>query len=413
MKYVRLALQILLPIVALVVGAALAMFIKSRQKEPIVAPPPARGPLVRTQLATATDLRIDVETQGTIEPFRTVELSSQVAGRIVATSPALRAGGFFASGDVLVEIEATDFQLAIVQQDAAVARAELRLLQERAEADAAVRAWQQLEGNRPADPLVTRQPQILDAEKALAAAKASLERSRLDLDRTKVRAPFAGRVRSATAETGQLVSPGQRLAVLFDLAFVEVRLPIPVADAAFLTLPMQAQASTREPNGSETTNGPEVQLTTQFAGQRSTWKGSIVRTEGEIDRRTRQLTLVARVATNDMATTAQNGANNAAPLLVGMFVQARVSGRTFEDVVVVPRAALRDGTHVWLVDAEQRLRRRDVQVLRAEADRIVLGSGLDAGDQICITNLETPTDGMPVRIVDAPGSVQALPTQPK
>ncbi|HEX5053203.1 MAG TPA: efflux RND transporter periplasmic adaptor subunit [Planctomycetota bacterium] len=396
MKYLRLCLQVLLPLAVLVAGATLVRVIQDNQKAPVVDPPPARGPLVRTQLATATDLRIDVDTQGTVEPFRTVALSSYVSGRVVAKNAVLRAGGHVAADEVLLEIDPADFELDIVQQEAAVARAELHLLQERAEADAALRVWQQLEGDRPADPLVLRGPQVADAEKALAAAKAQLERSRLDLARTKVKAPFAGRVHSASAEVGEFVQAGQSLAVLFDTTFVEARLPIPVADAAFLELPA--------PSGA-VAGGPEVQLTAQFAGRRHTWTGVVVRTEGEIDRRTRQMTLVARVAAGGE----QTGAGTAPPLLVGMFVQARVSGRSFAGVVTVPRAALRDGTCVWIVDAEQRLRRREVQVLRAEADRVVLGGGLAAGERICITSLETPTDGMPVRIVEAKATVEPAP----
>ncbi len=392
MKHVRLLLQILLPLAVLLAGGWLAWVVASRHQEPVVAPTTARGPIVRTQVAAATDLRIDVDTQGTVEPFRTVELSSQVGGRILAVSPALRAGGFFAPDEVLVEIDPADFELYVVQQEAAVARAELRVLQERAEADAAVRAWKQLEGEAAADPLVTRGPQILDAEKSLAAARAMLERSRLDLQRTKVKAPFAGRVRSAFSEVGQMVQPGQHLAIVTDVAVVEVRLPIPAADAAFLDLPMDFLG--KDHGGSSA----GVRLRTEFAGRACEWTGTVVRTEGEIDRRTRQLTVVARV---DDPYAPSNPAGRP-PLLVGMFVQARIQGRVFSGVITLPRAALSFGDHVWIVDAEQRLRRRDVQVLREQADRIVVSSGLAAGDLVCITSLETPTDGMPVRLVDAP-----------
>lgn len=387
MTKLRTFLQILLPILAIAAGVAVASFLANRARPPIVVPPPARGPLVRTATVERLDLRIDVDTQGTVEPFRTVELASQVGGRITAASPQLRAGGFFAADEVLVSIDPVDFDLAIVQQESAVARAELRLLQERAEAEAAVRAWQQLEGERPADALVTRAPQIQDAERSLAAARALLERSRIDRQRTAVTAPFAGRVRSANAEVGQLVQPGQTLAVVHDTAAVEVRLPLPAADVAFLDLPMQAGAS------DEANRTASVSLTAEFAGERFEWTGRIVRTEGEIDRRTRQLTAVARVEAPYA-----NGEGRP-PLLVGMFVQARIAGRTFRDVLAVPRAAVRNGDEVWVVDGERRLRRRTVRVLRTEPDRVILRGGLEPGDLVSITNLETPTEGMLVRRV--------------
>ncbi|MBL9077901.1 MAG: efflux RND transporter periplasmic adaptor subunit [Planctomycetes bacterium] len=380
-------MQVLLPLIVLGGGAFLAWRIGNSPKQPTVTDPPAVAPLVRTALAERTEVQLDVETSGTVEPYRTIVVGAEVAARVVATHPQLRAGGQVAAGDVLVELDPRDFDVAIVQQEAAVARAELRLLQERAEAEAAVRAWRELEGERPADALVTRAPQIADADKALAAARAALEQARLDRARTHVTAPVAGRVQSAAVEVGQFVQPGQQLALLFDLAAVEVRLPIPTRSAAFVDLPLAGTAATGA--------GAAVTLRADFAGARHEWTGHVVRTEGELDRRTRQLTVVARVDDPFTATATRP------PLLVGTFVEARIAGRTFADVVVVPRAALRAGDEVWVVDAEQRLRRRAVTVLRTERDRVVLQDGIEAGTRVCTSALETATDGMAVRLVDA------------
>jgi multidrug efflux pump subunit AcrA (membrane-fusion protein) len=139
------------------------------------------------------------------------------------------------------------------------------------------------------------------------------------------------------------------------------------------------------------TAGTPVELTMDFAGQSHTWPGRIVRTESEVDRRTRQLTVVARV---DDPFVERDGRP---PLLVGMFVQASIRGRTWKDVVVLPRVALHDGNQVWIVDAEHRLRRRSVEVLRLQRDNVVLRSGVQPGEVVCISNLETVTDDMPVR----------------
>lgn len=387
MKPFRTFLQILLPLAILAGGFLTVMLILEQRKQPVVEPTNFQGPAVRVYTATAADLRIDVDTQGTVEPFRSIDLVAQVGGRVVEVSPALRAGGFFAPGDLLIAIEAADYELAVVQQQANVARAELRLLQERAEADAAVRAWKELEGERQAEPLVARIPQIRDAEANLAGAKAQLDKARLDLGRTKITAPFAGRVRSARVDLGQTVQPGQALAQLYGTEFAEVRLPIPTQDAGFVDLPMGFA------DGGAPAAGAPVEFTAEFGGARYTWAGTIVRTEGEIDRRSRQLTVVARVE----APYARGDQPDRPPLAVGMFVQARIQGRLFRDVVALPRAALRGRDEVWVVDAERRLVRRRVDVLRAEADRVLLRAGVARGESVCITSLETPTDGMPVR----------------
>ena len=377
-----------MPLAVLSLGAYAAVTIVRNKKPPVVAPSTFEGPLVRTATATVTDVRIDVSTQGTVEPHRSVELSPQVGGRVVMVADALRAGMFVDAGELLLRIDPTDYELAIAQQEAAVARAELRLAQERAEADASLRAWRELEGDKPADPLVRREPQIADAEKSLAAAQALLERARLDLRRTELHAPFDARVRTSKVEVGALLQPGQQVAEIHDLAEVEVRLPIPSTEAAFLDLPMYRDADPDRPT--------RVVLSGEFAGRRHQWLGRVERTEGELDRRTRQLTVVAAVA-NPYA---RDAGSDRPPLTVGMFVGATVEGRTFAGVTVVPRAAVTPAGEVWIVDAEHRLRARKVDVLRLETDRALLTGGVAAGEVVITSQLDTPHEGMPVRVAE-------------
>ena len=393
MNILRIILQVLLPVALLGGGAGVAYLIVSNKKQPRVEQRQNPGPLVRVFTLEPTDEQLDVRARGTVEPLRTVELAAEVSGRIVGTHESLRAGGRFTPNDVLVSIDPKDYQLAISQQEAAVARAELRLMQEEAEAEAALRAWQNLEGDRPADPLVRREPQIKDARMALQAAQAMLERSRMDLARCQVQLPFTGRVRSVHADIGQTVQRGQRLAVVLDTHELEVRLPIPLDQAGFAALPL----------GERDDDGPEVELTADFAGEPRTWRGRVVRVEGELDRRTRQLTAVARVQSDD-----------AAPLLVGMFVDAVIRGRRAEGVYAVPRAALADGGALWLVVdrvdedgvTRKRLVRRAVDVLRTERDRALIHAGVARGEQVCLSILQAPVDGMRVRTLEDDGAVQ-------
>ena len=389
MKHLRLTLQILLPVMTIVGGSFLANWIMNNKAAPLVQAVANDGPLVRVQVATLSNEQLDVIARGSVEALRTVDLAAEVGGRIIKTHPALRAGGTFTPNDVLVEIDATDYELLITQKMAAVARAELRLMQEQAEADAAVRAWEQIEGNAPIDPLARREPQIRDAKLAVASAQAQQKRAETDVRRTRVQLPFSGRVRSVHADIGQTVQRGQRLAVALDTSELEVRLPIPLRETAFVDLPL----------GDRTDDGPKVEITADFAGAPCTWQGSIVRIEGEIDRRTRQLTAIARVTRTA----------DSQPLLVGMFVEARILGREVQDVFRVPSSALHSGDHIWIVEAVEddtadnikttyRLRDRVVTVLRTERDHAILKDGLQAGEQVCLSSLQAPVDGMKVRI---------------
>lgn len=389
MKHLRLTLQILLPLIVIVGGGMIANWIINNKPMPAVQAVDNAGPFVRVQTATLSNEQLDVTARGSVEALRTVDLAAEVGGRIIKTHPALRAGGTFTPNDVLIEIDATDYELQITQQIAAVARAELRLMQEQAEASAAVRAWEQIEGNAPTDPLARREPQIRDAKLALAAAKAQQKRAETDLLRTRVQVPFSGRVRSVHADIGQTVQRGQRMAVVLDTSELEVCLPIPLRETAFVDLPL----------GDRTDNGPKVELTADFAGMQCTWYGSIVRVAGEIDRQTRQLTAIARVTRTP----------DSKPLLVGMFVEARISGREVQDVFRVPSSALHSGDHIWIVEAvatnadeaketTYRLRDRVVTVLRTERAHAILKAGLQAGERVCLSSLQAPIDGMKVRM---------------
>jgi membrane fusion protein, multidrug efflux system len=394
MKYLRNILQITLPVMVLAAGIFVSIKIINSKPTPRVEPPTNQGPLVRTLIAQPNDEQLSVTARGSVEAIRTVDLAAEVGGRIVKTHNALRAGGSFTPNDVLIEIDATDYELMITQQEAAVARAELRLITEQAEGEAALRAWEQMEGNRPAGPLVRREPQIRDAKLSVAAAKAQLKRAQTDLMRTKIQLPFSGRVRSVHADIGQTVQRGQRLAVVLDTTDLEVRLPVPIKETAFIDLPLK----------SRTDEGPTVVMTADFAGARRTWTGSIVRVEGELDRRTRQLTAIARVSRNPDAT----------PLLVGMFVEARILGREAKGVYTIPNSALHSGNHIWIVEQSSdetketpqgtrqqvifRLRDRAVEVLRIERNRVILSSGIEPGERVCLSNLQAPIEGMIVRV---------------
>jgi multidrug efflux pump subunit AcrA (membrane-fusion protein) len=140
--------------------------------------------------------------------------------------------------------------------------------------------------------------------------------------------------------------------------------------------------------------GPEVVLRSDFAGRENEWSGTIVRTEGEIDPRSRMVHAVARV--RDPYSRKAGSANT--PLAAGMFVDAEILGHHVEDAVVLPRSALHGEDTVYVITEEERLVFRQVGVLRLTSVDVVIGAGLTPGEQVCMSPLEAVTDGMHVRI---------------
>jgi len=379
--------MVALPLLVIAVGAlgAVAM-IKARPEPETIVPEPL-VPLVRVLPVELQDLSYTVMSQGTVKPRTDSILVTEVAGRIVEVAPTFEGGGFFEKGEWLVLIDDDDYRQSVIQARAQVAQAELRLAREQAEAEVAVEEWQDLGGGEVSR-LTLREPQIADASAGLEAARALLARAERDLQRTQIRAPYAGRLREKFVDVGQFVSRGTPLADVYAVDYAEIRLPIPDADLAFIELPLDYRDVKRAGGG------PAVTLRAHFAGRLNEWQGRLVRTEGEIDPRSRMVFTVAQVK-DPYGLTSRSA--DGPPLAAGLFVEAEIEGRTVEDVFVLPRSAMRGKDRVLIVDDDDRLRFRTVEVLRTTTQSVVVGSGLTPGERICLSVLAAVTDGMKVR----------------
>ena len=397
MHKLRIALMVILPLFALGAGGlatrALILSYEKPEPQPVVIQPP----LVRVIPATPTTLTLTVRAEGTVAPRTESQLIPEISGKVVEVSPSLAAGGFFDAGDVLLRVEKREYEIAVIRAMAAIEQAKLRLTTEEQEAEVARQEWETLGEGEPS-PLLFREPQIAEVRSTLAAAEAALQLAEYDLERTVLRAPFAGRVRSKQVDLGQFVQRGTAVATLYAVDVAEVRLPIPNSELAYCNLPLAYR------DGTETTPGPAVKLTSRFAGRDHVWRGRIVRTEGEIDPRTRMVVAIAQV----QDPYARGRESNRPPLAVGMFVQAEIEGIRVRNVVSVPRVALRTDDSVYVVDSLDRLNFRTVDILRRERDTVLIRAGLKEGERICTSPLEAAVNGMAVRMVEA-SSIDGAP----
>ena len=391
-------LRVLLPLIVLAgAGLLTLLMLKSR---PDVQPVPRETtlPLLRVADVTPRDHQFLIHAQGTVAPRTEINLVAEVPGRVTRVADAFAEGGFFEAGETLLELDRRDFELAVTRARASLAEAQVRLQREEAEAALARQEWATLGGGTPG-PLLLREPQLAEAQALVASARANLEAAELDLERCQIRAPFAGRVRTKRADAGQFLARGEIVARIYAVDYVEVRLPLPLEDLGYLDLPVQYRGETP---GRE---GPRVRLRARLGGQQHEWEGRIVRTEGEIDTRTRMLNAVARV--DDPYARSQDWSRP--PLAIGLFVDAEIEGRKAKQVYVAPRAALRLDQRLMVVDRDHRLRFRTVAILRLEGDHVVFGGGLEAGDRVSISPLEIAVEGMEVRLAE-PGQRQAQAT---
>ena len=375
-----------LPFAILGVGLVGVIALVLARPEVVPVAPEQNVPLVRVRTGEVRPFDFRVQAHGAVVPRTESALVPQVAGEIVWASPALVSGGFFSKDEPLVRIDRSDHEVALESARASLARA-------RSEND---RARTEISRQRQlAERDIASQARIDDAENArrvttagLREAQARLSRAERDIDRTELRAPYDGRVRSKSVDVGQFVSRGTPIATLYAVDHAEVRLPIPDRQLAYLDVSLSSSG--------DGDDGPEVSLRAEFAGRQHTWIGRIVRTEGEIDPESRMVNVVARV---DDPYGRTNGDSDA-PLAVGLFVDAEIQGKRIEEAVVLPRSALRDGSRVLVLGDAGRLHFREVDVLRAERDDVVIGSGLVAGERVCVSPLGAPIEGMRVRVID-------------
>jgi multidrug efflux system membrane fusion protein len=380
--------KIAIPILILSASAAISWALIANKPAP---PSPSNDralPQVTVAAARPQTLRMNVISQGVVKPRTEIDLVGEVSGKIVAIHPAFADGGFFKKGERLIAIDPRDYDYAIKRAEAQVAEARKELLREEAESEQAQNEWQTLGGGEAND-FVLHKPHLAERRAKLAAAEADLAAARLNRSRCDLKAPFAGRVRSKQADIGQYLQSGRIAARIYATDTAEVRLPVPNAQLQFLDLPLTY------PDAGQAAAGPAVKLSAQFAGKTHTWQGRIVRTEGVLDDKTGMLYAVAEVRDPYAYRPGRP------PFAAGLFVQAEIAGSERRDLIDIPRAALHGGYQVYVVDRDNRLRQRRVEVLRTDADRIVLGEGLKAEEQVLVSGVELPIEGMQVAIETA------------
>ncbi|MCH7227255.1 efflux RND transporter periplasmic adaptor subunit [Haloferula sp. A504] len=336
-------------------------------------------PTVVARPVSSGSHRVSIRTQGVVSSVREVSIAAEVGGRVVSIDAELIEGGVVKKDQVLVRIDPADYEAALARAEAGLADARLALAQEQALAEQAALDWKKLGRGEPGD-LVLRKPQIVAAEARIGSAKAEVERARRDLERTTIKAPFAARVRKAHVEEGAVVAPGTPVAELFSASELEVRLPFPLEDFGYL-----------EPEGS-----PEIVLTASIGGREQRWTAVLDRVEGEVERSTLSGFGIAKVMPE---------ASGELPP-VGLFVDAEVPGTMLEDVVELPRSAVRGAGEVWVV-ADGRLVKRRVTILRAERERLVVRGDFQEGDQLVLTRLAAPLVGMKVEVAPPNGDGSA------
>ena len=392
-KFVRYLLPMALIALSLVVVIALVAVAKG--KRPERKETGAQAVLVDAIQARKSTLNLTVYSQGAVKPRTETTLVAEVAGQIVDVSSNFIAGGFFRKGEVLLQIDPSDYETALLRAQASLASRQAKYTDEKARSEQAMKDWTNLgrEG-KPSD-LVLRKPQLAEALAGVQAAEAELKEAERDLQRTRIRVPYDGLVRNKLVDIGQYVAPGTPLGVTFAIDTAEIRLPLSGNDLEFLDLP---SATRLDPE-----HRVPVTLKDESGFSDNEWHAHIVRTEGVVDQDSRVVYAVAEVVDPYGVL----GRSQQPELKMGSFVRAEIQGLKLEDVVVLPRAVLQANETVLVANEERKLDVRPVRVIRAEPRVVYIGDGIAEGDWVITTSLDAPIPGTLLAI-----SGEQRPAQP-
>ena len=393
-KIVRTLLPVGLVVLSIVVVIVLAGIAKKNRPQRKEEVQPAM--LVDVIEAEMRSLNFVVTSQGSVRPRTETTLVAEVSGKVVSVSPNFVAGGFFRKGDILLQIDPSDYQTALKRAEAALASMQARLAEETARSEQAQKDWRNLDRRGEPSALVLRKPQLQGAVANVSAAEADVQKARRDLQRTRISVPYDGLLRQKSVDIGQYVTLGTRLGVSFAIDTAEVRLPLSMDDIAFLKLP---SATNNEP-----VPFPPTTLISTEAGKVRSWQAEIIRTEGVVDESSRVIYAVARIVDpyGVLGTSTQD------ELKVGTFVSAQIQGIAVDNVIVLPRYTLQSDNTILVANEDRELEIRPVIVIRAEPRLVYISAGVADGEKVITTTLEAPIPGMKLAISGEESSARAL-----
>lgn len=390
-KYIGLVIFALFSLSAAVVWQARPISGENEIPEPVTLS-------VQTRVLKAEPFTVTAESYGTIRPKIQSILTAQITGEVIYLNPNVRDGGFFGKGDVLIEIDPSDYEANLQIANAALLDAEQGLAEAEARARQAEEDWGRLGDNGEPPPLALRLPQLNAAQARLESAGAQLRKAELNLMRTRIVAPFDGRVLRKSIDIGQLASAGTPLVEVYATEAVEIRLPVRDRDLPYVLLP-EPQAG---PVGSAGNEFP-VEIRSDLNGF-AAWRARLIRTESAIDAAARQLHVIAEI-TDPFGPEY----SHQAPLKILQYVTAGIPGKTIDEAIVIPNSAIYQGSYVY-VAADDLLQRRNVEIGWQDEEVSLIGSGLESGDELVLTLLGQVISGTPIaRRESAPGAIEPRP----
>jgi RND family efflux transporter MFP subunit len=389
--FFKKAAKALVPLMLVAAGGAAWAYFKATAPTIQRTSLKRQAAVVQVQPVSQSNARTTITAMGTVVPSRKVTLKARVSGEIESVVSQFVPGGHIAKGVKLLSIDPSDHQvevdkaqsaledaraaLSIEQGSQTIAREELRLLSELSAEDVAQ------------TDLTLRKPQLQQAQAAVASAEADLRKARLDIERTVVRAPFNAMIIERDVNLGAYVGVQDSLATIVGTDEYWVEAVVALDQLSLIDFDYAGGC-------------PAVVRSQAGIGQ---WEGRVVRIAGKLNETSRMATVI--VAVSDPLRL--HSYRSAPPLIIDDYVFVEIAGRQLSGVIELSRSALQDEDTVWVCD-NNTLDIRSVTLAWKSADKVYIQKGLAAGEQVIISELASPVQGMSLKIVGAESDGDAM-----
>lgn len=352
---------------------------------------------VEVLTARVQDEQTVIAAYGTVQGHQRLIVQPEISGRVVKLNPRLVIGETLSKGAVLLQIDPRDYLVAVDEQRASLAKAEFDLKLELGNQAVAKREWSLLnpsagEVNALSRQLALRRPHLKEKRIALAAAKSRLRKAQLNLRRTILRAPFHALVLNESVEVGQLINTRSSVATLVGTDEFRVQVSVPIKQVEGIVFPGAGRPSSVRVIRERGNGEPVVR------------QGTVVELLGDVTQNGRMAQVL--VSITDPLELAKP-VRVRRPLLLGEYVRVEIQGPELHDVIVLPRDAIREGSRVWVKNAENQLDVRPVEIVLSRKDTVLIGQGLRDGEEVITSQVPAAIPGLPLQTVDAPPSPES------
>ena len=395
---IRKIIRVILPLAALTAGIVSMSWMVATKPQAEKSARENKGALVELLTASERSQLIKVTGTGTVSPAKQVMIASEVAGKVIAVHRSLQQGGLIGVGEVIFRIDPRDYHLAVQQQRATVARAATELEIEKSRKQSAEDEWAVMGGEPlPDGSIALREPQLRAAEVSVNAAESGLSRASLAVGKTVLKAPFNAYVYEENIDKGQVVAPMSPVATLVgtDTFWVQVSLPVDKLD--WIRIPGV--------RGVKPDEGSVATVTLKSGLETIMRRGRVVRLRSDLDPIARMARVIVEIddplglkGQSEIAAE-QARADHGLPLFIGAYVSVEIDGRMVENVIELPRKAVRDGDSVYVMSDDGRLAIKKIEVVWRTQETVLVSAGLKNGVRVVVSPLAAPVDGMKLRVI--------------